>query len=357
MDINVYNTQFQLEATVDVYDSLIWTERYNECGDFEIVVPLEDQMLQTFRLERYLQIASSNMTMIVENIQISTDAENGDKMTVSGRSLESILDRRIIWGLQVLNGNFQNAIKSLLDKSIISPSIADRRIPNFVFRSSSDTKITGLQIEAQFTGDNIYDVISNLCYDRDLGFRILLTEDGIFEFGLYSGTDRTYDQFENPYVAFSPEFENLLDSTYKEETGWIKTVTLVAGEDQGTSRRYASVGTGSGLARREIFTDARDIQSEVTDVDGKEITLTDAQYTALLQQRGSEKLAEIKEDPTFDCEIETKITYIANQDFFKGDLVQISNGRGQEAKARIKEIIISDDANGTNVYPTFEVII
>lgn len=356
MDINVYNTSFQLEATVDVYDSLIWTDRYDQCGDFELVLPLTDEMMNVFRLERYLQIDSSNMTMIVEGIKIQTDVENGDKITVKGRSLESILDRRIVWGLQVLSGNFQNGIKSLLEKAIIAPSIADRKIANFRFISSTDSSITSLTIDAQFTGDNIYDIVCQLCKERGLGFRIVLTDEEYFDFELYSGTDRTYDQFENPYVAFSPEFENLLDSTYNEETSWMKTVTLIGGEDQGNERRYAVAGTGSGLTRRELFTDARDIQSEVTDANGNSTTLTNAEYTAQLQQRGMQKLTELKEDPTFDCEIESKITYVANRDFFKGDLVQISNGHGQEERVRIMEIITSDDSSGLNVYPTFEVV-
>lgn len=170
------------------------------------------------------------------------------------------------------------------------------------------------------------------------------------------GTDRTYDQFKNPYVVFSPEFENLLDSVYNETTSWMKTITLIGGEDQGNERRYTTAGTGSGLARRELFTDARDIQSEVYDADGTSHTLSNEEYEAQLQQRGMQKLTELKEDPTFDCEIESKITYVANQDFFKGDLVQISNGYGQEERVRIMEIITSDDASGSNIYPTFEVV-
>lgn len=358
MDIIVKNTSYQIEAIVDVYDSLIWTERYSKCGDFEIVLPLTDEMMSIFRLERYLQIENSDMTMIVEGIQIQTDAENGDKITVTGRSLESILDRRIVWGKQVLSGDFQNGIQSLLQSSIIKPTIANRKISNFRFIPSTDSSITSLKIDAQFTGDNIYDTICQLCEDRGLGFRVVLMEDGHFDFQLYAGADRSYDQLINPFVTFSPEFENLLDSTYKESTSWIKNITLIGGEDQGNQRRYAAAGsnTVAGLGRRELFTDARDIQSEITDSEGNEHTLSNEEYIAQLQQRGIQKLTELKEEPLFDCRIETKNMYIINKDFFKGDIVQISNGHGQDEKARITEVIISDDQNGIGIYPTFEVI-
>lgn len=49
--------------------------------------------------------------MIVEKIQITSDTEDGNHVTVTGRSLESILDRRIVWGQKLLSGNLQNGIK------------------------------------------------------------------------------------------------------------------------------------------------------------------------------------------------------------------------------------------------------
>lgn len=54
-------------------------------------------------------------------------------------------------------------IQTLLNESIISPTIADRTISNFIFQSSTDSKITELTVDAQFTGDDLYTVISNLC--------------------------------------------------------------------------------------------------------------------------------------------------------------------------------------------------
>ena len=67
----------------------------------------------------------------------------------------------------------------------------------------------------------------------------------------------------------------------------MKTVTLVGGEGEGADRRYTTVGGGSGLNRRELFTDARDISSNV----GSDDALTDAEYMAQLQQRGKEKIS------------------------------------------------------------------
>ena len=43
-----------------------------------------------------------------------------------------------------------------------------------------------------------------------------------------------------------------------------------------------------------------------------------------------------------------------SEDFFNGDVVQIANEYGHETKARIVEIVMTEDSDGTSVYPTFK---
>lgn len=176
--------------------------------------------------------------------------------------------------------------------------------------------------------------------------------EALFEFPLYAGSDRSYDQTRNPYVIFSPKFENIINSNYIESKASLKTVTLVGGEGEGADRRYTTVGGGSGLNRRELFTDARDISSNV----GSDDALTDAEYMAQLQQRGKEKLAENVSITSFEGETETTIMFQYGKDFFNGDIVQIANEYGHETKARILEIVRSEDKDGYSVYPTFKTI-
>ena len=188
---------------------------------------------------------------MLSDLQITSDTEDGNHVTVTGRSLESILDRRIVWGQKLLSGNLQNGIKTLLNENVISPSDSNRKIPNFIFKESIDPAITKLKLEAQYTGDNLYDVIQKICEEQGIGFKITLNDKKQFVFELYAGFDRSYDQTENPYVIFSPKFENIINSNYIESKASLKTVTLVGGEGEGAGRRYTTVGGGSGLNRRE----------------------------------------------------------------------------------------------------------
>ena len=171
---------------------------------------------------------------------------------------------------------------------------------------------------------------------------------------MYEGVDRTRDQNTVPFVEFSPEFDNIVNSRYLESKKTLKTVTLVAGEGEGAARKVTTVSLSSGtsgLDRRELFTDARDISSNV---DGG--TLSDADYLALLVQRGKEKLAENVATKIFDCETIKDGNFIYGRDYGLGDIVQYRNDAGIEVHARVTEFIRSHDASGEDAYPTFVVI-
>lgn len=351
MDLTVLNTNLDDITLVDTYESFIWTDRYCAYGDFELYTAISEDLLDNIKQDRYLINRDSEHVMIIEKLLINSDAEDGNRITVSGRSLESILDRRIVWGQKTLSGNLQNGIKTLLNENVISPIDNDRKIDNFVFEESTDPTITGLTIEAQYTGDNLYDVIRKVCEEKNIGFKVTLN-DKKFIFKLYAGIDRSYEQTEVPFVIFSPNFENIINSSYIESKSSFKNITLVGGEGEGSARRYTTAGSGVGLNRRELFTDARDISSDV----GDGVILTDAEYTAKLQQRGKEKLIENPEVISFEGQVETTLMFKYGEDFFNGDVVQIANEYGHETRVRILEIVMSEDKGGISVYPTFKTI-
>lgn len=352
MELLVLNTNYESIAVLDTYESLIWTDRYNSYGDFEMFFAMDESSLEYLKEDNYLWSKDSEHTMIIEDIRIDADTEDGNHLVVTGRSLESILERRIIWGQRVFTGNLQTAIQTMLNESIISPSIADRKISNFRFVASTDPKITSLTIDNQYTGDDLYTVIKGLCEENNIGFRIILADDNWFEFSLYAGVDRSYDQTENPYVVFSPNFENIINSNYFSSKASYRNVTLVAGEGEGTARKTTVVGSGSGLNRREVFTDARDISSETEDG----VTLSDTEYYAQLRSKGLKTLADHPITTAFEGEVEVTRLFKYGEDFYIGDIVQIANEYGNEGSAYISELIISRSEAGLSVYPTFKTI-
>lgn len=351
MEVLVLDKLFKSVLLIDSFESLLWIERYNGYGDFEIYTTVDPIILKTIEKNYYIWNKESDQTMIVETRQLVTEVDESTKMIFSGRSLESILERRIIWRQTNLSGNLQNGIKKLLEENVINPSIPERKIDNIIFEESDDPDITSLTLTAQYTGDNLYDTIYEICNDKGIGFKMYLDDNNRIVFKLYSGKDRSYDQIQNPLIIFSPKFENILNSNYIESDKTLKNIALVAGEDSGTSRKTFVVGSGSGLDRRELYVDARDIQSET--VNGK---ISDSDYNELLKTRGEQKLAENETTSSFEGGIETANTFVYGKDFFKGDIVQFVNEYGMEAKVRVMEMIRSQDATGYNIYPTFSII-
>ena len=221
---------------------------------------------------------------------------------------------------------------------------------NFVFVDSSDPEITKLTHEQQYTGDIVYDIIADLCNTYDIGFKITLNIDKKrFEFSLYKGKDRSYAQEINPYVVFSPNYENIINSNYTHSIKDYKNVTRIGGEGVGVDRKMTTYGEASGLIRREIFTDARDVSSKTDNGE----TISDEVYLDLLKQRGKENLAEYPIKEGFDGEVEASKMFIYGRDFFLGDCVQVQNEFGMSGTSLVSEIVFSQDENGESTYPTF----
>lgn len=382
-NISVMDTDFNIVGVLDYYESFIWTDRFRTPGDFEIYTPVDSKFLNLCLQDRYLLVDFSLHNMIIEEIDIETSAETGQNMIIRGRSLESILDRRIVWNQTVIGGTtnrtLEAGIKKLIDDAIISPGqdYQDRKISNFKFKySEADamikmggewTAIRDLPLDkTEFTGDQLDVIIQDICESYDgLGYRILFgyqmktiygsdvtdasgntLNDYDFVFELYSGVDLSYEQDVLPYVVFSPDFDNIINTNYIDTIASMKNVTLVLGEGEGASRKRLIVGSQDGLMRRELYTDARDLQSSEYG--------TKAKYQAAMKQRGLEKLVENSRTTSYEGEVEATRSFVYGRDFFMGDIIQIKNEYGISGNSRVIEWVRSESDAGIEVYPTFD---
>lgn len=360
MELYILDESFNKLYLLDLFESLLWIERYWEYGDFEIYTPTNDEILKVAKtvldkrrndLDCYVTLKESEQVMVIEEMEVTTDSDLGSRIIISGRSLESILDRRIIWPQLNLDSKIQTAIKRLLFKNVIDPDDEGRIISNFIFEESDDEVFESMEIRAQYTGDNLYDTISEICKEYKIGFQVKLINKK-FVFKLYRGVDRSFSQIKNSRVIFSPEFENIVDSKFVESAKNLRNIAVVAGEDSENGRRFLIIGDKIGLKRRELYVDARDIQSE--NEDGS--LISDEEYYEKLNNRGNSKLTDYKYVNTFEGQVETEQQFLYGRDFFKGDIVQLMTEYGLGGEARITEFIRSYDETGYNVYPTFEMV-
>lgn len=345
MNYYLLDDELNYIQVIEIYTSMIWTTRYYTAGDFELYTPATPDLLNNLQRNYYI-VRDDDLTqcMIIANIEVSTDIENGDYIKVTGKSLKSILNRRIIWTQTVLNGNVETMIRQLVTDNAINPTIAARAISRLVLGDTIG--LTGT-IEAQYTGDNLAETLTAIGQTYGIGYDVLLDlENKQFKFVLLQGVDRTYNQNTVPRVIFSNEYENLLTSDYQYNSDDYKNVALVAGEGEGTARKTATVGTASDLDRYELFVDARDVSSNNGEI-------TESEYNNLLLERGAQDLAETVIKQSVEGEIEPNYTYKLNVDYFLGDLVEITNAYGVTMSPRIIEVIECNDVNGYTCIPTF----
>lgn len=358
-DIYVLDQSFTLQGVVDSYVSVIWRPSYSEVGDFEIYLGASTEAINLLTENRYvvrssdITVSSTGVTtyknvMIIKNIELITDVENGDFISVTGRELKFILHNRIVWNMTTLTGTAENAIRTLVNQNAISPENVNRVIPTLTLSTA-----VGLNdsIDMQVTGDYLDDTITSICTAYNYGWEIYISNNAMV-FRVYVGLDRSYAQTDRPYVVFSDDFENLYNTDYQLQTEEYANTTLIGGEGEGVERVYSSVGdSNSGLNRYEMFTDARDISSN-SDTDNP---ISPAEYLLLLQERGRQKLAEVAITEGFSGEVLSDVAFKYGEDFYIGDTVTVINKYGISKNVRVLSAIESEDETGTKLVPQFNI--
>lgn len=352
----VLNKDFESIAKITDYISLMWIDRYNEPGEFEIYLPINKRSFEYFKGDNYFYYGGSDHLMIIEDLEVNTERENVPILIARGRSLESIIDRRILLYDTVFNENLEDAIRQILDVSLMQNAGNNRKIDNFIFEYSYDSRINSLTCNYEFNkGDNLRDVIEKIIKGAKLGYKVILNDDDQFVFKCFIGDDRSYDQEANPYVIFSPRFNNLSTSKFVNDGGEnFRNVIYTYGEEYNDQEpQELIVGTTTGLLRREMYNDASSISHEVTEGETTK-TLTPEEYTAQLKQSADDLQLDHIIKQTAECQIDYKVNFEYGKDYFVGDIVQVENEFGQEIKMRVTEFITSISNSGVELYPTLK---
>lgn len=354
MEFRVLDENFNQVHILDVFKSAIWTDRFFEAGDFKIVLPLTPQNHFEIHIGRYVWNSMSNRIMMIEKIVIDSDADEGSMMTISGRSLEYLMIRRIIWGMRRYRTSLHEAIRLMIVENMINPSDPNRAMAWLVWEDNNVGKMAQTWVDVQHTGDNLYTAVTELISKHHVGIAFLYDGPGRIRIRLEEGVNRSYNQNTNPFVVFSPKFDNLISGRYASDITTLKTVALVGGPGEGRDRKYETVYSGatSGWDRREVFINA----SSVRDKDEDNNDIPEATVRANLREEGTSKLnkSENQHLIEFDGETSEHTMYVYGKDYNIGDLVQIQDANGFNVPTRLIEFIQSQDNSEVKFYPTFK---
>lgn len=355
MEVYVLDSLLRRSEVVDKFESLIWTERFADLGDFELDLKSTLEARSQFTTGTRLAINNSYRVMTVETVEDTTDSEGKQLLKVKGRSLEALLQDRVVkntlsdlttepnWVFTDTPGNIARTMfdhicrDGVLDLNDKIPFL----MPGTIF--SEDTlPETETEIRWEQLPDSLFNAIKTLADLYDLGFRLVRNFDmSQLYFDIYSGNDRTTRQTTLPPVIFSVSLDNLQDTT---EFSTIEN-----------SKNVAYVFSPAGFAvvyGENVDPDIEGFDRRVLVINASDITADNPDVEAALTQRGTEELSKRRMQTLFDGELNQYAEYKYGVDYQLGDLVELRNKDGIITYKRVTEQIFVCDSTGERSYPT-----
>lgn len=329
LNIIVYemsNSKFEPINPVNQYTALEWNEPYIGCGDFELWAPITKENSEILKPGNVVWCGKENIG-VIEIIEESIDKDGVKSYDVRGRTLEKLFYDRIIWGTVIYSGNVSTIMYNLVKSQCTNPTDSKRKIP---YLECAVDRYIGPVIKFQETGGFVYDALKKLADEYNLGFNIIFDQErNKLIFNVSEGKDRSIHNTQGlEIIELNTEMDDILASEYYINIEDDRNVAFVQGEANEDAPRTSTISglnNLTGLNRKEIYVDARDLQSEVYVEGGQTEKIPQEEYIAMLQNRGNEKLGEYSISESFSAEIRQlgSVQYQYGVDYFKGDKITV----------------------------------
>ena len=352
MELYTLDANLNRNAIISNYKSYIWTERFRDIGEFEIVFPDDDLAGGQASLSEGTLVINSETDepMEVETIERSIDEEGTAIITVSGRSLVNWLELRVSTRYADSGRRTSSFAASVIDRAAVSITGVDD-IPDLSITNLATDTAT---FDFEAVDGTLYDDVKNLLDDIDAGLKVVMSKTSPkFRMYIYTGVNRP--------IVFSRRNGTLVSSSFLRSKKkhrnvcfvWYKwTTTDSAGKPVETvdyRRVYGNGGSASrsGIAMRACSIDATGINR--ADYPG-------TRFNNLLDRMGKAELAKWKYTKAVDGEIPDEQVYPYRKSYFLGDAVSFEDAYHVKSSVRVVEYIWSLDENGFKSYPTFDPI-
>ena len=115
MELYILNKSLEVEGMIDDAESVLWDKKYNDIGECEIYSPYSDELRELLKKGNYIFRYDDDMACIIEDVEITTDAEDGDYIIATAKDACTILSGRIVRWPFVYSGKVSDFIGKLLD--------------------------------------------------------------------------------------------------------------------------------------------------------------------------------------------------------------------------------------------------
>jgi hypothetical protein len=363
----------------DQYESFIWTERYAERGDFQIVARSTQSMKNRFSKDTLFVIRDSKRIMRVNTTTENIDEEKGPVLTIKGFELVWMLEQRIstvkeedgnlravtYWNgwkpIELMNDMVWRACVDatwLLMPGDAIPFLNDWHVtPGSLYPASNIDEPEPLGILWEQKMSSVYSAVKDVADSYDLGFRLYKDPNSAkLYFEAYNGVDRTTAQTEFPPVVFSSDMESLQNTTeYTDNTEHFNVVYI--------SYVYKNPVEGAYPEDLTASVEVHDPQLAFSSggFDQKVKTITISQLPEgidvgdpwdYLVQLANEELTRSRPTDIIDGEVNQNSIFLYERDYNLGDIIEIRTVNGGGAFMRVAEQIFKYDVNGKASYPS-----
>nr|DAW18931.1 MAG TPA: hypothetical protein [Caudoviricetes sp.] len=372
--ITILDDTMRIVDVLRKYEYSQYQYKAREIGTFQIDAMLDKENLYLMdKTKNFYVLFDDDVFGVIESVKRESDSETSRVFTIKGSLALKLLEYRVIKGQLTFKGKSYKYIEELVKQNLIFSDDANRNIALSVeFENEERLKNVCSTIDKQITGGSLWDEISEVAEADKL--RIVLKPNVVvinrenpynidgWTLIIGAGEDRTRNRGNKVVspVVFSQSLSNIANTDYIVDRSKLRNTVYIAGEGEGTDRKWYNIDVNSdvtfgerkGWNRRELWVDARDVQSEQ---DNKQ--LTDTEYEELIKQRANEKAKDNDLSEEYTATV-TDITkqYTYKKDYNIGDFVTIADEElGMEIDAQITNVIITrqDDRNIIDIEFTY----
>lgn len=342
--IYLLNSSFQIQAVYDDYESSYYTRSLYKPGKFEIRINYNKTNASLFARDLFVLFGGDNRRLGIINSVTKALGKNGkidQVVTVSGYELRNVFERRIVippagQEAYVDSGVAETVIKDFLANQCIGSGTASR---NFTFLTLATDSARGSNCEISARLKNVGSTLWDLAEMVDMGISITTPTSGsVATVDVIPGVDRRSSQSTNPRAIFSVSSDTAGTATISDTDAKYKNLVYAAGQGVGSTRNILTVYSGTeptGLSRREMYLDARDIEADA------DITL-----------RANNKLLEYGQTVALDAEALQYSALQLGTDYDLGDLCTCE-ALGVTSDVRITSVMESWANNKYEINLTF----
>lgn len=361
-------TKMEQAEIINGLSTKMWVERYISNGEFTLTGPLDAGLKDKLPIGSFVSHLNSDEIMVVENHEINDTRGSDSQIKITGRSLETIFEIRIVgendigindppgrepWQYSIVAAYTWDQAGLMIRDHIDTAYVHDQNDALPYFKTYTDATGVGVSIARIVARMPLYDALMELLKIDNLGIKCVRPgatnpfgpTDPNVAIVIHKGVDKSGE------VMFSYDTGEIINANYLWSNRNLRNVALVTGK---FLEVLVDPYSSSQLNRRVLSVDGSDLEGGLTAPPYG--TYRDP-YVAAFTQRGIEALAAQNAIALSNVDVSrdsVKSQY--RKDYGIGDLVTVLGDYNQFGVQRVSEYVEMEDENGESSYPTLTVV-